>query len=97
MTDDLNTPHADSAVRKIAKLQPGQAYSESRFLPASEATPDAIRTARRELLQRLSPAVADARKLSFSTYRIHTVASHTREYDILVAAAVVCESSLPPL
>lgn len=90
MLDGTNdTP--ESAVQRVARLEPGQSYAQARFIRATDATPDNIRRAKRELTQALSPVVARASKLSFAGYSTHTVHAHTKNYDVVVAGVIVCE------
>lgn len=94
MIDGSNDP-PESAVKKVARLAPGESYAQARFMRGIEATPDNIRRAKRELMQALSPVVSRAAKLSFARYSMHTIHSHTKTYDLVVAGIIVCEPDLP--
>lgn len=78
-----------SAVRRVAELRNGETYSRARFIPAIRVTPTEIKTAKRELSRALSPVIARAQELSFGLYHLHTIHSHTRNYDVVVAAVVI--------
>lgn len=82
----MNVP--DSAVRQVAALKAGEAYSRARFLP-SPARPRDIREAKGKLTHLLSPVIARAQKLSFIDYQLSTIHAFTADFDVVVAAVVV--------
>jgi hypothetical protein len=86
---DGNSDAPESAVRQVAKLKAGDSYCRARFIPAIHVSPDAIRGSKRELSQLLSPVIARAAKLSFGDYRLLTIHSFTKDYDVVVAAIIV--------
>lgn len=81
-----------SAVKQVAALPEGETYCRAEFIPAFHSTPTRIKDAKRRLTQNMSPVVDRARQLSFADYRIHTIHSFTRDYDVVVAVIVVRQS-----
>src|SRR5258708_10399120 len=82
----------ESAVRRVARLTEGEAYSIARYIPAFRATPQTIRAAKRELSQYMSPIVARARLLSYVLYRTHTIHAFSKDYDVIVSGVIVREA-----
>lgn len=79
----------ESAVRQVANLKIGEAFSRSKIV--LEPSPRAIRGTKRELMQLLSPVIARAQKVSFGAYRLHTVHAFTRDYTVVVSGVIVRE------
>lgn len=80
-----------SAVKQVAALPEGETYCKAELIPAFHVKPGTIRDAKRRLAQNMSPVVDRARQLSFGDYRVHTIHSFTRNYDVVVAVIVVRE------
>jgi len=80
-----------SAVMQTVNLKSGQTYSRSLYIPYERADPDIIRDARRTLMGYLTPVVARARKRKDRNYKVHTVATFTTTYDVIVTGIVCIE------
>jgi hypothetical protein len=87
----------ESAVRQIAALRVGEAFSKAKFIPAGTVNLHRIKQYRRDLMSTLSSAISRAKMNSNANYEIHTVHSFTTHYDVVVAAVVVrVAQSRPP-
>lgn len=83
--------HKNSAVSQVVGLKRGRAFSRSRYIPHMESDPEKIQRARQSLVSNLTPVVARARAHSDRNYRIHTMTTFTRNYDIVVTGVIVVE------
>jgi hypothetical protein len=86
----------DSAPTQVAALDVGEIYTMVKFIPGT--TPNltnAIKEARKSLMQQLSSVMARARaREPDSVYALHTVHSFTRSYDVVVTGVVIRELGL---
>lgn len=91
-----NAPSAPSAPTQVAALDVGEIYGIVRFIPGN--TPnlgDAIKDARKNVMQQLSSVIARARaREPDAVYAMHTVHSFTRSYDVVVTGVVIRELGL---
>jgi hypothetical protein len=85
----LDAPPDESAVRRVATLRNGETYSRALFIPGPAASPERIKTVKRQLAQSLSPVIARAKRISVGEFHLHTVCAFTRNYDVIVTGVVV--------
>jgi hypothetical protein len=83
--------HQDSAADLISRLSKGETYSRAVFLTGRTANQKRIAKERRRLVQVLSPVLSRVRDRHGGVYTMHTTASFTRGYDVIVAVVVLKE------
>lgn len=80
-----------SSVDQAVGMKGNHTYSRSLYIPYERASPEKIRDARRTLVSYLTPVVARARLQRDRNYKIHTVATLTTTYDVIVTGVICIE------
>lgn len=83
-----------SATSEVLALEIGETYARAKLIPAnSRDLPLLIKQTKKEFLGLLSTIVARAlKKEPLNNYKMHTVQTFTRGYDVIVAGIIVREA-----
>lgn len=79
----------DSEVLRVSRLNPGEAYSRSEYIPAGSIDTIDIEAARRRLNRNLSPVKARVLKKYDIKLVLYTTFAFTEDYGIIVTGTLV--------